>query len=288
MERSNSMVSIAESLKRGQAVLADSGVAESSRESVSLLAKALEKDKTFVYAYPEYQLSDADELKFDSLLRRRASREPFQYITGVQEFYGLEFDVTPDVLIPRPETEMVVEEALKILAATDAPLFCEVGIGSGCIAISILHQISSAKAIGLDISTTALNVARRNAEKLMVSDRLDLLESDVFGSLDNQVFDAIFSNPPYVPVRDLIGLQAEVRDFEPHVALSDGADGLSIMRRIVSEAPEFLNAHGSLLLEIGFDQSERVAAMFDRLAWAPPEILPDLQGIPRLVSARLK
>ena len=282
------MVSIAESLKHGQAILADSGVAESTRESVSLLAKALEKDKTFLYAYPEHQLSEEDERKFDSFLRRRASREPFQYITGVQEFYGLEFDVTPDVLIPRPETEMVVEEAVKILGPVEAASFCEVGIGSGCIAISILHEIKSAKAIGLDISAPALDVARCNAEKLNVSGRLDLLESDVFASLDGQIFDAIFSNPPYVPVRDLNGLQAEVRDFEPLVALSDGADGLSIVRRIVNEAPDFLSAGGSLLLEIGFDQSERVAAMFDDQMWDTPELLPDLQGIPRLVSARLK
>ena len=282
------MVSIAESLNDAERALAESGVAEPRRESVSLLARALQRDKTFLYTYPERELSESEENLFDSFLRRRAAREPFQYITGVQEFYGLEFEVTPDVLIPRPETEMVVEEAVKILGSTDAPSFCEVGIGSGCIAISILHQIKSATAIGLDVSAAALQVARRNSTEHGVAERLALVESDVFASLEMSFFDAIVSNPPYVPLKDLSGLQAEVRDFEPHVALTDGADGLSIVRQIIDGAPNFLRQDGSLLLEIGFDQSERVAAMFAPDVWQPPEFLPDLQGIPRLVHARLK
>ena len=282
------MVSIAESLNDAERALAESGVAEPRRESVSLLARALQRDKTFLYTYPERELSESEENLFDSFLRRRAAREPFQYITGVQEFYGLEFEVTPDVLIPRPETEMVVEEAVKILGSTDAPSFCEVGIGSGCIAISILHQIKSATALGLDVSAAALLVARRNSTEHGVAERLALVESDVFASLEMSFFDAIVSNPPYVPLKDLGGLQAEVRDFEPQVALTDGADGLSIVRQIIDGAPNFLRQDGSLLLEIGFDQSERVAAMFAADVWQPPEFLPDLQGIPRLVHARLK
>ena len=282
------MVSIAESLNDAERTLAESGVAEPRRESVSLLARALQKDKTFLYTYPERELSDSEENLFDSLLHRRASREPFQYITGVQEFYGLEFEVTPDVLIPRPETEMVVEEAVKILGANNTSSFCEVGIGSGCIAISILHQIISATAIGLDVSISALQIARRNATKNGVGERLTLVESDVFASLETRSFDAIVSNPPYVPLKDLDGLQAEVRDFEPHLALTDGSNGLSIVQRIIDGAPKYLREHGSLLLEIGFDQSERVAQMFATDVWQTPEFLPDLQGIPRLVHSRLK
>lgn len=282
------MVSIAESLNDAERALAESGVGEPRRESISLLARALQKDKTFLYSYPERELSDSEKSLFDSFLLRRAAREPFQYITGVQEFYGLEFDVTPDVLIPRPETEMLVEEAVMNLGPIDAPLFCEIGVGSGCISVSILHEIKSATGIGVDVSAAALNVARRNSVKHAVESRLVLLESDVFTSLDKPRFDAIVSNPPYVPVKDIDSLQAEVRDFEPHVALTDGASGLSIVQRIVDGSPAFLREQGLLLLEIGFDQSERVAAMFSRDIWQTPNLLPDLQGIPRLVSSRLK
>ena len=224
----------------------------------------------------------------DGFVQRRASHEPFQYISGIQEFSGLEFEVTPDVLIPRPETEMVVERALQLIGAHGTTSFCEVGIGSGCIAVSILHHAQSSRAVGLDISRAALGVARRNAEKHHVDERLTLLESDVFGALTDQKFELIVSNPPYVPLRDIEGLQAEVRDHEPRIALTDDADGLSIIRRIVDRAPVFLQPNGFLLIEIGFDQSEKVAAMFDPLAWNGPELLPDLQGIPRLVCSGLK
>ena len=282
------MTSIAEALRYAQDILSDNGIAEPRRESVSLLARTLEKDKTFLYAHPEDALSYDEKTLFESYLNRRAAREPFQYITGVQEFYGLDFEVTPDVLIPRPETEMVVEQALAILSDHDAPTFCEIGAGSGCISISILHAMPAARAVAVDVSSAALEVTRRNAQRHSVDGRLELIESDVFGRLGDESFDAIVSNPPYVPVRDFAGLQAEVRDFEPHLALTDGSDGLSIIRRIIRDSPRFLRPGGHLLMEIGFDQSEKVAPMFDQAVWLMPNFLPDLQGIPRLVSAGLK
>ena len=282
------MTSIAEALRYAHDTLADSGVGEPRRESVSLLARALERDKTFLYAHPEYALTDEEKELFDSYLRRRASREPYQYITGVQEFYGLEFEVTPDVLIPRPETEMVVEQAVKVLTGNTAPSFCEIGVGSGCISVSILHELLAATAVAVDVSPGALKVTRRNAERLGVGDRLTLIESNVFEALAGNTFDSIVSNPPYVPVSDFAELQPEVRDFEPQGALTDGVDGLSIIRRIVSESPRFLRRGGYLLMEIGFDQSPQVAAMFDEEVWETPDLLPDLQGIPRVVSTRIK
>jgi release factor glutamine methyltransferase len=229
-----------------------------------------------------------EESIVDEFVGRRASHEPFQYISGIQEFYGLEYEVTPDVLIPRPETEMVVERALELIGTHGFTSFCEVGIGSGCIAVSILYHAKASRAVGLDISRAALSVAQRNSEKHHVDERLMLLESDVFRALTDQKFALIVSNPPYVPVQDIEGLQAEVRDHEPPVALTDDADGLSIIRRIVGGAPGFLESDGFLLVEIGFDQSEKVAAMFDPLVWQAPELLPDLQGIPRLVCSGLK
>jgi len=282
------MTSIAEALRYAHDTLAESGVADPRRESVSLLSYALKRDKTFLYAHPEYGLADEEKELFDSYLQRRASREPYQYITGVQEFYGLEFEVTPDVLIPRPETEMVVEQAVKVLAGNTAPSFCEIGVGSGCISVSILHELLAATAVAVDVSSAALKVTRQNAERLGVGDRLTLIESNVFEKLPGNTFDSIVSNPPYVPVSDFAELQPEVHDFEPQGALTDWVDGLSIIRRIVSESPGFLRRGGYLLMEIGFDQSAQVAAMFDEEVWETPDLLPDLQGIPRVVSTRIK
>ena len=281
------MTSIRELLRIGESILASSGVAEPRREAMSLLMLTTKKDKTFVYAHPDEEVSSHDIEIFNSYVNRRADREPLQYISGVQEFYGLEFHVTPDVLIPRPETEMVVERALEILKFTDKPMICDIGTGSGCIVVSILHEAENVRAMGLDVSPQALKVAERNAASLGVIDRLRLIESDAFGALREEQFGLIVSNPPYVPVRDLHGLQAEVRDFEPRVALTDSSDGLSMIRRIVDGAPKHLTQRGHLLLEIGFDQSRKVAEMFDREIWEVPDLLPDLQGIPRLVSARL-
>ena len=282
------MTSIAEALKQARELLAVNGVADPHRESVSLLARALGKDKTFLYAHPEYALAYDERKLFESYLARRAGREPFQYITGVQEFYGLEFEVTPGVLIPRPETEMVVDQALRLFREFNTPNFCEIGVGSGCISVTILHELRTARAVAVDVSMTALEVSRRNAARHGVAERLSLIESDVFDSLTDHTFDAIVSNPPYVPVREFAGLQAEVRDFEPQVALTDGSDGLSIIRRIIDESPRFLRPRGWLLMEIGFDQSEKVSLMFAPEIWESPKLLPDLQGIPRLVAVCIK
>ena len=280
------MSSIANALAAAEEMLRESGVAEPRREAVSLLVFAIARDKSFVYGHPEHELSVEELRLFEAALQRRCRREPLQYITGRQEFYGRDFVVTPDVLIPRPETEMVVEQSIALVGEKSS--VCEIGIGSGCIAISILAQVPGARAVGLDISPRALDVTRSNAERHGVLDRLELLESDVFDRLQaNDRFDLIVSNPPYVPASDIDGLQAEVRDFEPVIALTDGGDGLSVIRRIVEQAPNFLSTNGHLLMEIGFDQSERVSKLFSPDVWERPELFPDLQGIPRLVKAKL-
>jgi len=281
------MNSITELIRRAESTLAASGIAEPRREAMSLLGLALKKDKTFIYSRPEHIPSTPEIAVFDSFLERRSLREPLQYIAGVQEFYGLEFDVTPDVLIPRPETELLVERGLAILRESGGEDICEVGTGSGCIVVSILHELPGVRAIGLDRSPDALTIARRNSEKHGVSERLQLMESDVFDGLSHETFDVIVSNPPYVPAADMAGLQPEVRDFEPRLALTDDSDGLSIIKRIVEHAPRHLKRQGNMILEIGFNQSEAVVGMFDTKLWTAPELAPDLQGIPRIVSARM-
>ncbi len=280
------MSNIAEKLKTATEILQRAKITEPRREAVSLLCFALQKDKAFLVAHSEYELSAGEENRFRDLLERRARREPFQYITGAQEFYALDFLVTNDVLIPRPETEIIVENAIEILGENESPKFCEVGVGSGCISVSILHAIPAARAVGLDISEKALKVARTNAERHKVSPRLELKISDVFTSLSNERFDLIVSNPPYIPAGDIEELQAEVRDFEPLAALTDHADGLTIIEKIIAGAPKFLKPDSFLLLEIGFNQADFVRKMFSPRIWRKVEFLLDLQGIPRTVKAQ--
>ena len=279
-------MNISEILKSATGILLENGIAEPRREANSLLAFALQKDKTFLIAHSEYELSDEEETNFNKLLERRANREPFQYIVGKQEFYGLDFIVSKDVLIPRPETELIVEAAIEILKMQENSSFCEVGVGSGCISVSILHENTTATAIGVDISAKALKIARKNAETHKVLERLELKLSDIFDILENETFDLIVSNPPYIPSEDFDGLQAEVRDFEPQNALTDGKDGLSIVEKIIADAPKFLKPNGFLLMEIGFNQSTEVREMFLPNLWQTVEFLPDLQGIPRILKAR--
>lgn len=279
-------MNINEHLKLATRILQASGIAEAVREAKSLLAFALNKNQTFLVARSEYELAGEEEKRFENYLNRRARREPFQYITGVQEFFGLDFAVTPDVLIPRPETELIVEAAIEILKTGEK--FCEVGIGSGCISIAILHELKTASAIGLDISGAALKIAKTNAESHRVSARLELKMSDVYENLSDEKFSLIVSNPPYISTEEIKILQPEVREFEPLTALTDGADGFSIIEKIIKGAPRFLKRGGFLLMEIGFKQSTEVLKMFDKPVWNEVKVLPDQQGIPRTVKARIR
>lgn len=274
---------ISEILKTSAEILRASGVAEPRREANSLLAFALNKNQTFLIAHDDYELSDEEENSYQQFIKRRAGREPFQYIVGRQEFCGLDFVVSSDVLIPRPETELLVETAIAILPKSGK--FCEVGVGSGCISVAILHEMKTATAKGLDISEAALRVARQNAETNKVSERLNLKQSDVFDSLRGETFDLIVSNPPYISVEEMKTLQIEVRDFEPETALTDGGDGLSIIEKIIADAPQFLNDKGFLLLEIGHEQSDAVQKMFDKSVWRNVAAIKDFQGIARVIKA---
>lgn len=281
-------MTIAEALKNAYELLSEKGIAEPRREASSLMAFTLGKDVSFLIAHPEYKLGSSEQEKFEVSLNRRANHEPFQYITGKQEFYGLDFEVTPDVLIPRPETELIVENALKILSDIESPNICEVGIGSGCILVSTLKNSPTASGIGSDISDKALKVAESNAIKHEVINRLDLRISNVFEGLNSQKFDLIISNPPYVPAKDIETLQAEVRYFEPKIALTDGSTGLTIIQKLVDESPKYISPGGYLLMEIGFNQSARVETMFSHDIWQAVEFIDDLQGIPRMLKAKLK
>ncbi|HEV3470021.1 MAG TPA: peptide chain release factor N(5)-glutamine methyltransferase [Pyrinomonadaceae bacterium] len=283
-------LTVVEALGEAAETLRAAGVAESRREAGSLLAHVTGLDRTRLLTHPEDRLAPESLTEFRRAVARRAAGEPLQYVTGRQDFYGLEFEVTPDVLIPRPETELLVEAALELLREAPAPLVCDVGTGSGCIAVALLVARPGARAVALDISPAALAVAARNAARHGVAPRLTPLVSDCFEALGAGPeirFDIIVSNPPYVAERDLAGLQREVREHEPRVALTPGGDGLSVIRRLVAESPRLLVPGGHLLFEIGFDQHERVRSLVDPSVWSLLDIHRDLQGIPRTVALRL-
>jgi release factor glutamine methyltransferase len=279
-------MNIASALNQAAEVFSESGVADARREASSLLAFAINKDRTFLIAHPEHELSTSEFSVYLSYINRRAQHEPYQYIVGRQEFFGLNFEVTSDVLVPRPETEILVEKAIDILKDRPDPRFCEIGVGSGCISVSILYSVQRSTATAVDVSDRANAIARRNAEQNGVANRLSLQMGDIFSDVAGR-FDLVVSNPPYVPTCQIETLQAEVRMFEPLAALAGGTDGLNIIKRIVKQSPGHLTSRGVLLMEIGFDQSERVRQLFDGSIWEAPEFLADLQGIPRIVVAKL-
>ena len=278
---SPSGLSISDAIREGAQRLAEAAVTEPRREAGSLLAQVLGRDRSFIIAHADEPLTAEQREALQMLVERRTVGEPLQYIIARQEFFRLDFEVTPDVLIPRPETELIVETSLELLQIEPEPYFADIGTGSGCIAISMLYELPEARALATDVSRAALRVALRNAERHSVSDRLALLESDCFSDLDvNESFTLIASNPPYVSADELNSVQREVR-FEPRAALAAGRDGLSVIRRLVSEARPFLRAGGYLVFEIGFGQSEAVEELVDRGIWKLLEIRKDLQGIAR-------
>jgi release factor glutamine methyltransferase len=282
--------SIAEAILQGAHNLRKAGVPEARREAGSLLAHVLGRDRSFILSHADDSISPKDEELFRDYLASRARGKPQQYITGHQEFFGLDFEVTPDVLIPRPETELLVETALKLPSSKDtAALICDVGTGSGCIAIALLHELREfpeTRAVAIEISPAAIAIAKRNASRHSVSERIDFVVSDCFAAVGQQnelVFDLIVSNPPYVADHAFAGLQREVRDFEPKFALTAGEDGLLIISRLLLEAPQFLKPGGHFVFEIGFDQGAAVEQLIDREVWKLLDVNKDLQGIPRIV-----
>ncbi|HKR59615.1 MAG TPA: peptide chain release factor N(5)-glutamine methyltransferase [Pyrinomonadaceae bacterium] len=277
---------IADAIREGAETLQQAGLADPRREASGLLQHVVRLDRTFILAHPEHSISDEQMQSFRELVVRRASGEPLQYITTHQSFYGLDFEVGKGVLIPRPETELLVESALELLQGPHAAAsICDVGTGSGCIAITLLHERPEATAVAIDISTAALEIAKRNAKHHSVDNRLTFGQGNCFSSLSPEdfAFDLIVSNPPYVAEPDLAGLQREVRDHEPLEALSGGVDGLDVVRHLLSESGAFLKQGGHLLIEIGFNQAAAVEALIDSHAWLSRGIRADLQGIPRVV-----
>jgi release factor glutamine methyltransferase len=280
--------SIARAIAEAAAKLDSRGVSHPRLEASLLLEHTIHCDRTFVIGHSDRELSSKELQAFQGFVERRVGGEPLHYITGHQEFFKLDFEVTPDVLVPRPETELIVEAVLSLFPDTSEFTFADVGTGSGCIAISILHERPSAHATAIDKSAKALAVAQRNASRHQVNARLRFTESDLFRALpENESFDLIVSNPPYVPDGELSALQREVQR-EPQSALAGGADGLDVIRRLLGEAPRHLHTHGYLIFEFGINQDEAIAELVAGNVWELIEVRRDLQQIPRTIILRKK
>jgi release factor glutamine methyltransferase len=282
-------VTIAEALKEAAERLRVASVPNDLLDAQTLLAEALGKDRTYLIVNFNQRLSEGILSAFSAMVERRAACEPLQYITGRQEFFGLDFEVTPDVLIPRPETELIVEEAIRIVQQERIarPVIVDVGAGSGCIAVALAREVGDARLIASDVSEAALRVARRNAARHRLGDRVDFIASDLLDSFVGAAFaDFILSNPPYVSEEEMPSLQREVRDWEPRMALTDSNDGLSFYRRLLKDAPSRLKPGGRLICEMGYTQSEKISTMIDRQVWGDARLLDDLQGIPRTIVLR--
>jgi len=252
------------------------------RDAELLLMRAANIDRAFLLTHPDASLTPEQLATYNQWIERRAQHEPIQYITGEQEFYGLPLRVTPDVLIPRPETEHLVEAALERLPRNTPVTIADVGTGSGAIAIALAHSLPQASITALDTSPAALAVARHNAERHHLAGRIRFLESDLLAAVASETFDAIVSNPPYVS--ELEVLVPEVLNYEPYAALFAGCSGLDIYQRLIPQARHCLKPQGWLLMEIGHNQRDALAALLT--GWNDIDFVSDLQGIPRVAIVR--
>jgi release factor glutamine methyltransferase len=253
------------------------------RDAEVLLAHVLGCDQVALLTHPERLLSPDEWNRWEGFLERRLASEPMQYITGAQEFFGLLLEVTPDVLIPRPETEHLVEAALEHVGREANARIVDVGTGSGAIAVALAHARPRSHVTAVDFSPRALEVARRNAQRHGVLDRVTLLESNLLQAVDGADFDVVVSNPPYIAEGEV--LEPQVSDYEPHSALYSGPTGLEVYERLIPQARKVLKPGGWLLLEIGFGQQPAVEALLR--GWRSVSVVHDLQGIPRVVQAQI-
>jgi release factor glutamine methyltransferase len=302
-------IDVRAALKRGIALLRDANVSSYMLAAELLLLHVVGRDRTWLYAHPEEVLSNDTAQRYFELISRRASGVPVQHLTGQQEFWGLEFEVTPNVLIPRPETEHLIEVALDRLAlreihagrkqtlSGEGLVVADIGTGSGCIAVALAKELPEAKFLATDISGTALEVARRNAERHGVADRIQFVEACLLGTVAGQAqqaaplqkghvtFDLIVSNPPYVGRNEKDTLEREVRDYEPELALYGGEEGYEIYAELIAQAAQYLKPSGLLVLELGHNSLDAVRPLLDLPDWDSVAVTNDLAGIPRVIAA---
>lgn len=261
------------------------GVESPRLEAQLLLAQVTGTTRAAVIAGIFPTPSPTQLAEFARLISERERRVPLAYLRGTQDFYGLTFRVTPAVLVPRPETELLVEFVLSVLPREGVPLLADVGTGSGCIPIAVLANRVTARAVAFDLSAEALQVAQENSVRNGVADRLQLVQSDLLTSA-GLGFDVVVSNPPYIPTQEIATLQPEVRDYEPMLALDGGSDGLTVFRRLITQAHSVLKSGGWLAMEAAQGQTETVAKLLRDAGFVHVETRADLAGIQRIALGR--
>jgi release factor glutamine methyltransferase len=262
-----------------------SGVDSPQLDAEVMLARVLGRIRLDVITHPEIELSEAQERAFRAMAEKRSQRYPLAYLLGYREFYGLRIEVEEGVLVPRQETEVLVEEVVRRVGRRPVRI-ADVGVGSGAIAVALAVALPEAHIVGAEISPAALQVARRNVANHHLTDRVTLVEGDLLEPLQGQ-FDAVVSNPPYIPSDDIAGLQPEVAKWEPREALDGGPDGLDVIRRLLPGARELLKPDGFVALEIGIGQANGVSRIAGSAGYSRVDVANDLAGIQRVVVCRI-
>jgi release factor glutamine methyltransferase len=275
-------VTVEAALRQGRQLFEDAAIPVARLTAEVLLCHAIGREKSFLYAHPEYELREVEWLHYGRYLHERLNGKPTQYITRKQEFWGRDFRVTPAVLIPRPETEHIVEQALALEREPERLL--DIGTGSGALAITLSLELH-APAVATDISVDALAIAHRNSQAHGAG--VQFIACDVASAIGDWAFDLVVSNPPYVPEPEIESLQPEVRDFEPRLALSGGPTGFELYERVIRDAARVLKPDGCLMMELGFKSAGMVAQMLSA-GWTGTTISYDYAGIPRVIVSRLK
>jgi release factor glutamine methyltransferase len=256
------------------------------RDAEALLLHVTGKNRAWMLAHESDDFGGCVAIQYASLLERRLAGEPIQYITGEAEFYGLPFRVTPHVLIPRPETEHLVETVIALCRGMERPRIVDVGTGSGAIAVGLAHELPQAQVTATDLSDAAIEIAQENAARNGLAGRIRLVQGDLLGPFAGQQFDVVASNPPYVSTADRATLAVEVREHEPAMALFAGADGMTMYRRLIPQAAAVLVTGGHIVLEIGYDQKQAIGNLLAESGYQEVEFVPDLQGIARVAIGR--
>ncbi|MBI2679069.1 MAG: peptide chain release factor N(5)-glutamine methyltransferase [Candidatus Koribacter versatilis] len=271
-------------LRRALRTLEQNDVGSARMNAETLLMFVLGCDRAYLYAHPERKLTGDEENRYNATITERATGKPAQYITGHQEFWGLDFIVSPAVLIPRPETEHVIETVLELARAQSFARIADVGTGSGCIAVALAKEFPVANISAVDISPAALEIARANAARHQVEKQIAFGESDLLAALPKELFDLVVSNPPYVGESEADKVQKQVREFEPKVAVFSGIEGMDIYRRLIPQARAALTPGGWLVMEMGYSVEQSVRGLL--AGWENIRVTYDLQGIPRVIAAR--
>jgi release factor glutamine methyltransferase len=254
-------------------------------EAEILLASALGIRRIELYVRHDQVVDEPGRARFRDMVRRRQEGAPVAHIVGKKEFYSLDFSVTPATLIPRPDTELLVDEAIRLAKALPSPLVLDIGTGTGCVAVALASRLPKARLVAVDISPEALAVARENARRLGFAERVEFRQGDLLAPVSDLRPDLIVSNPPYIPTADLAGLEPGVRDHEPKLALDGGPDGLRLIERLAQEAMPLLAPGGKLLVEIGAGQETGARQVLSRVGYSVETVLKDGGGHPRVVRA---